>query len=214
MAGMSIPQAGGSAGRVRKGGRARRKKNNAFGLQITSLMDVLIIIVIFLLKSYGLSSMSIVQPDKLQLPVSKSIEAFGEGVVLVIAQDQITIDSEPVLQFKPNPNPPAQQVDAEGKPIPDDGSSATFELPDGVIDQSGARGIMPIYDILARKKEEFDTLASRQPDPAEAGKKWLGELFVQADKNVNYELLRQVMYTAGMAGYRTFRLTVEKQAEE
>ena len=47
----------------------------------------------------------------------------------------------------------------------------------------------------------------------EAEKKWKGDLLVQADKEVPYSLIRQVMYTAGMAGYRTFRLTVEKQAE-
>jgi len=44
-------------------------------------------------------------------------------------------------------------------------------------------------------------------------KKWTGDLLVQADKNVNYDLLRQIMYTAGLAGYRQFRLTVEKREE-
>lgn len=211
MAGVSIPTPGSSAGRVRKGGRARRRKKAAFGLQITSLMDILIIIVIFLLKSYGLSSMSIANPDKLQLPVSKTTEAFGEGIVVIVNREQILVDELPVLQFKPDPNEAAiAQAQASGQ----EGPSPSFELPDGVIDQSGARGILPIYDVLARKKEEFDTLASRSPDPEEAKKKWTGELFLQADKNVNYELLRQVMYTAGMAGYKTFRLTVEKQADE
>ena len=51
------------------------------------------------------------------------------------------------------------------------------------------------------------------PDPVEAAKKWKGELLVQADKEVPYELIRNVMYTAGMAGYKEFRLTVQKQQE-
>ncbi len=202
MGGMSLG-GGGGGGRGRNG--KRRKRPNSFALQITSLMDILMIIVVFLLKSYGLSSMSIAQEDKLELPVSKSTEMFGEGIVLVIAQDRITIDSEPVLEFLP----PTQQS-AEGKPIP------TFQLPDGAMDNSGnvgSRGILPVYDVLKRKKEEFDLLASRAPDPVEAAKKWTGDLMVQADKSVNYELIRHVMYTAGMAGFKQFRLTVEKRPE-
>lgn len=202
MGGMSLGGVGGG-GRGRNG--KRRKRPSTFALQITSLMDILMIIVVFLLKSYGLSSMSIAQEDKLELPVSKSTEMFGEGIVLVIAQDRITIDSEPVLEFLP----PTQQT-AEGKPVP------TFQLPDGAMDNSGnvgSRGILPVYDVLKRKKEEFDLLASRAPDPVEAAKKWTGDLMVQADKSVNYELIRHVMYTAGMAGFKQFRLTVEKQPE-
>lgn len=209
MAGISIPQPGGGGGR--KGGRARRRKKAAFGLQITSLMDVLIIIVIFLLKSYGLSSMSIASPDKLSLPASKSIEAFGEGIVLVVARDQVTIDEEPALQFKIDPNAPTPIPLADGTYPP--GQEPKFELPEGSMDPSGERGILPIYDILKRKKEEFDTLASRSPNPEEALKQWKGDLLVQADKNVNYDLLRQIMYTAGLAGYKQFRLTVEKKEE-
>jgi hypothetical protein len=116
MAGITIPSPGSGKGRVR--GRGRRLKRRAFGLQITSLMDVLMIIVVFLLKSYGLSSMQIAQEDKLELPVSKSTETFGEGIVLVIAQDRMTIDGEPVLEFKQS-----GKTDAEGNPIPN------FEIP-------------------------------------------------------------------------------------
>lgn len=203
MGGMSVPTPGGGGGR--RGGRGRRRKKQGFGLQITSLMDVLMIIVVFLLKSYGLSSMSIAQEDKLELPVSKSVDTFGEGIVLVVTQQRVIIDNEPVMDFVPS-----GQVGADGKEIP------TFQLPDGAMDGRGgvgSRGILPIYDVLKRKKEEFDTLASRAPDPVEAAKQWTGDLLVQADKNANYELLRHVMYTAGMAGYKQFRLTVEKQPE-
>lgn len=158
-------------------------------------MDVLVIIVIFLLKNYGLSIMQVPQEDKLELPKSKAEETFGEGVTLMISQDQILVDTETVLQFKPNEDP----------------QQPRFVLPDGSMDPDQAgRGIFAIYDVLKRKKEEFDTLASRSENPAEAAKKWTGDLLVQADKSVPYELIRNVMYTAGMAGYKQFRLTVEK----
>jgi biopolymer transport protein ExbD len=195
MSGVSIPSPGSSASGHRRG-HVRRRKQKAFGLQMTSLMDVLIIIVIFLLKSYGLSQMQVPQTDKLELPVSKAIETFGEGIVLVISKDKVTVDSEDVMQF-------------EG-----DYKENKFTIPANALDNSSSnRGIMPIYDVLKKKKEDFETLASRSPQPEEAAKKWTGELLVQADKEASYSLIRQVMFTAGMAGYRTFRLTVEKRAE-
>lgn len=181
----------------RRGGRAsRRLRNRAMSLQLTSLMDVLIIIVIFLLKSYGISSMGIVQSEKLELPVSQAPEIFGEGMNLIISQEKISIDNDVVLHFK------------------ESGGAKSFLLPDGAIDASAPeKGILPIYDILKKKKDDFDLLASRSANPEEAQKKWKGDLLVQADKSVNYDLIRKVMYTAGLAGYKQFRLTVEKQAE-
>ncbi|MGZ3694328.1 MAG: ExbD/TolR family protein [Bdellovibrionota bacterium] len=195
MSGVSIPSPGSSASGHRRG-HQRRRKAKAFGLQMTSLMDVLIIIVIFLLKSYGLSQMQVPQTDKMELPVSKAVETFGEGIVLVIAKDQVTVDSEKVLDF-------------EG-----DYKENKFKVPEAALDNgSSNRGILPIYDVLKKKKEDFDTLASRSPQPVESAKKWTGELLVQADKEAPYSLIRQVMFTAGMAGYKTFRLTVEKRPE-
>lgn len=195
MSGLTIPSPSSSASGHRRG-RARRLKQRAFSLQLTSMMDVLIIIVIFLLKSYGLSIMQVPQEDKLQLPVSKSTEVFGEGVVLMVAKDRIVVDDEPVLEFVGDYN------------------ENRFELPEGAMDAEGGGRLFAVYDILKRKKEEFDTLAARSENPEEAAKKWTGDLLVQADKEVPYEIIRRVMYTAGMAGYKQFRLTVEKQAED
>lgn len=195
MGGVSIPAPGNSASKHRRG-RGRRANKKAFGLQITSLMDVLMIVVVFLLKSYALSSMGVVQTDQLELPVSRAPDTFGEGMVLAIAQNRILLDSEPILEFTGDPK------------------EKKFIMPDGAIDTSNqGRGILPLYDKLKKKKDDFDLLASRAQDPKAAAAKWTGDILVQADKEASYDLIRQVMYTAGMAGYKQFRLTVEKQAE-
>lgn len=197
-AGISIPSPGSNRGPRRGSTRARRHRSRAFGLQLTSLMDVLMIIVVFLLKSYGISSMGIVQTDKLELPVSLAPETFGEGMALVIAKDKIVLDGADVLLF-------------EGAP-----EEKHFKLPEGTVDTSSGinnRGIVPLFDALKKKRDDYDLLASRSPNPKEAAAKWKGEILVQADKAVPYEMIRRVMYTAGAAGYKLFRLTVEKQPE-
>jgi biopolymer transport protein ExbD len=193
-----ISMAGSGSSRIaRRGSRMRRGfRRQKFTLQLTSLMDVLMIIVVFLLKSYGISSMGVVQTSNLQLPVSRAPETYGEGMALVIAKDRIMLDNEPLLQFDGDP------------------ALAKFVLPPNSIDSSsGERGILPLYDALLKKKQDYETLASRSEDPKAALQKWTGEILVQADKEVPYELVRRVMYTSGMAGYKTFRLTVEKQSE-
>lgn len=197
MSGLTLPAPGSNSRIRRRGSRMRRSlKRQAFTLQLTSLMDVLIITVVFLLKSYGISSMGIIQTSNLQLPVSKAPDTFGEGMALVISKDKIMLDSEPILQFVGDPK------------------DAKFNLPDGAIDNSSAeRGILPLYDALLKKKQDYETLASRSADPKAALAKWTGEILVQADKAAPYELIRRVMFTAGMAQYKIFRLTVEKQAQ-
>lgn len=148
------------------------------------------IIVVFLLKSYGISSMGVHQTDKLELPVSMAPETFGEGLVVIVSKAKIIIDDQPILEFQGNPD--------EGK----------FELPN---DQVGSEtSIMAVFDALKAHKDNFDLLASRSPNPEEAMKQWTGDIFVQADKAVPYELLRKIMYTAGLVGYKRFRLTVQK----
>lgn len=194
MSGISI-QAAGSARRGRRGSRIRRRSQKAMTLQLTSLMDVLMIMVVFLLKSYGISSMNISQTDKLHLPVSRAPETFGEGLALIVAQDRILVDSDEVLRFENN------------------GDDKKFILPEGSVNANDSRGILPLYDALKKKKDDFELLASRAPDPEAALKQWKGEVMIQADKEVPYELLRRVMYTAGALGYQVFRLTVEKQPE-
>jgi len=193
-AGLNISGPKSSGGARRGSTRVRRRKPHAFGLQLTSLMDVLMIIVVFLLKSYGISSMGIAQSDKIELPVSLAPELYGEGMSLVIAKDKITLDSEVVLTF-------------EGTP-----EEKKFLLPSGSVTASSDKGVLPLYDLLKKKKDDFDLLASRAPDPKAAATRWTGDLLVQADKDVPYDLIRRVMYTAGIAGYKQFRLTVEKQA--
>lgn len=184
----------------------RRKRRHTvkkkFGLQLTSLMDALMIIVVFLLKSYGISAMGVVHTDNLQLPYSTAPETVGEGLVVIVARDKIYIDNEPVLEFQ-------VEVDEEGNVIESD--DPKFLLPDSEV--GSAMSILPVFDALKKKRDDFEVLASRTDNPEEALKKWTGDIMIQADKKVPYELLRKVMYTAGLVGFKRFRLTVEKLVE-
>ena len=176
--------------------RRRHTLKKSFGLQLTSMMDALMIIVVFLLKSYGIAAMGVIQTDNLELPASTAPETVGEGFVVIIAKDRIYVDNEVVLEFAYDP---------------ESGENSNFLLPDA--QDGSAISILPVFDALKKKRDEFEFLASRYEDPQAALKKWSGDLMIQADKTVPYELLRKVMYTAGLVGFKRFRLTVQKFVE-
>ena len=67
-------------------------------LNITAMLDIMTIILVFLLKSLGESSASIPQSDDLRLP--KSIirtQPSEEGVVLTVSKTQILVGDDRVL---------------------------------------------------------------------------------------------------------------------
>lgn len=175
----------------------RRMVKKSFELQLTSLMDALMIIVVFLLKSYGLSAMGVPHTPNLEVPQSTAPETVGESMVLIVAKDKIYLEDDVILEFAGF--------------VADDPSTHKFILPDA--QDGSALSILPVFDALKKKKDDFETLASRSENPEEALKKWSGDLMIQADKIVPYELLRKVMYTAGLVGFKRFRLTVAKKPE-
>src|SRR6478609_4614014 len=67
-------------------------------LNITAMLDIMTIILVFLLKSLGESSASVPQSDELQLPVSIVKTPPGqEGVLVTISKSQIIVGDAKVL---------------------------------------------------------------------------------------------------------------------
>ena len=73
--------------------RARRgREETPEPLAITSLMDAMVIILCFLLKSYASDPVNIQQSDVLELPMSVSKEPLERAVVIAITADAILVD--------------------------------------------------------------------------------------------------------------------------
>ena len=79
--------------------RGRKKINGAFELQLTSMMDVLIIIVVFLLKSYATSTNTFTTVPGLTLPLSKSLDSPPDSLQVIITPESITFENEKILEF-------------------------------------------------------------------------------------------------------------------
>ena len=156
---------------------------------------MLVIIVVFLLKSYSTNAVNFAASSKIQLPVSSAQEIPADGAHIVIDPDSISFDNEKVLNFT-------------SLPQENDPSTGYTFAPAHLAD--GGHRIVPLYDALVRNREKAELLLSKAvwKDAQGQVKKptFQGTLIIQADKTVKYELLQKVMYTGGAAGFKVFKL--------
>lgn len=163
--------------------KTRRKENSS--LNITSLMDVMTIILVFLLKSYSTEDVSVAASEFLTLPVSTAQTAPKLAVNVVISQRDILVDGQVVLTIEPS---------ADG----------SWQIPEAEKRQS----LIPkLYDKLNEKAEVAKSLGDRTGSEDLAFK---GQVLLQVDKELPFSVIRDVMYTAGQAQFGEFRFVVLK----
>lgn len=76
----------------------RPKKLREAGLNITSMMDMFTIVLVFLLKNFEAEGNLLTQADNLKLPTSVSKKTVKEiSLTVVVDGEQILVDSKPVL---------------------------------------------------------------------------------------------------------------------
>lgn len=187
-------------GRSIRDRRRRGRLGHGFELQLTSLMDILVILVVFLLKSYQTSLNDFAPVPGIQLPVSVSPDVPLDSLYVIITPEAITFENARVLEF------PASDLSSEG-PV-------KYVFRKGELDDGGRR-IRPLYDALVVARDKSEQLRSKsQARDAEGNPlPFDGILAIQADKRVDYETVRKIMYTAATAGFKTFRFLAMKKEE-
>lgn len=178
---------------IRKGLRRRRKKERdqeeeavTSELNITAMMDMMTILLVFLLKSFGSNSANITLNDELQLPQSTSSLKMDELIALTITTKQILVGDKAV-------------VDLEMVPGPDGTPQAV--IPASALDNAG-KGML-VVPVDARLKEEIEKL--RKIEQFNPSYQFKSQLSIIADGNTPYDVLTKVLYTAGkneMDGYK------------
>ncbi len=74
-------------------GRSRRKKQPLMEVDITSLLDILVILLVFLLKNYNASGVVLNVPKGVTLPKSESITLSSPGTMVQVSKEKIWVDS-------------------------------------------------------------------------------------------------------------------------
>src|SRR5437868_4489838 len=79
--------------------RNRKRISKDFELPLTSMMDVLIIILVFLLKSYAAATNNFATIPGMKLPISASQEVPPDSLQVIITPEAMTFESEKILEF-------------------------------------------------------------------------------------------------------------------
>lgn len=91
-----------------------KRKENVFDIDITSLLDILTIMLVFLLQSYNSSGVIINVPKEIELPRSSSETLNNFGVNIQVSKTQIWVDDSEVVNSE---LPQEQMYDEEGRRI-------------------------------------------------------------------------------------------------
>jgi biopolymer transport protein ExbD len=179
--------------------RGRKKLHKDFELQLTSMMDILVIILVFLLKSYSTSTNSFSSVPGIKLPISKTQDLPPDSLDLIVTPEAITFENVHVVEF-------VQTADTLN------GGQPSYAFKPEDLDEKNMR-IARLYDALTKAREKAELLRAKSPARDAQGNPlpFDGILAIQADKRVKYDTLRKIMYTAGAAQFRTFRLLATRQ---
>ena len=156
-------------------------------LNITAMLDIMTIILVFLLKTLGESSASVPQSRDLMLPKSIiATQPAQDGVRVTISKSQIMVGNDKVLDL-PNPQSLAQSgVEARHK-------------------RGGANSlyIVPLGNALASARQIDRALReAKGQDPSSS------EAIIIADGTIPYRLFAEVLFTLGQNEFGKFHLMV------
>src|SRR5262245_3502371 len=164
---------------LRKAKRKNAREPEIDFLNITAMLDLMTIILVFLLKSLASSAGAIPQSDDLRLPASVMTgEPAEEGVLVVVSKTQILVgeDSTPVVSLAPREQLAVSGVEARYKR---GGPNDMF--------------IAPLGDTLQRARDiDKAVRLAKGLNPA-------SEAIVVVDKTTPYRLLIEVLFTLGQS---------------
>lgn len=160
--------------RLRRHQRHYRAKDRVPKVKMTSMMDILTVLLLFLLKSFVVDP-GIVPPPDVTLPTSSSDETPEVELVVAISRDAILVGDRPVITV-----------------------ANALAGDDLLIEELEAE--------LGAELGRMDDLDARRGDDVREG-----EVTIQGDRDLEFQLLQRVMYTCSMAGFSRMSLAVVRE---
>ena len=153
------------------------------GVNLTAFMDVMIVLIFFLVKSFSVSSTNLSPPKDIKLPKVVEGKEAEEALVVSLSKNEVRADYKPIMQL----------------------NNGDFTISD--IDQDG-RTLKPLYNFLA--KENTKRLALYQ-GMGNLSLLPPGKILIQADRQLPFKTVKYLLYTAAKSGYSDYNFVVVKQ---
>ncbi|HLG20932.1 MAG TPA: biopolymer transporter ExbD [Bdellovibrionota bacterium] len=177
--------------------RLKKRRGKTFNpvqireLNLVAMMDMLTLILVFLLKSYSVSAMSIPVGEEINIPKSTNLMSPGEAVKLTVTKiggetaGIIAVDEKKVMELST----------AALTKMENSARQRNFLIPE-------------LHKELKQKADAIKQMATINPSV-----KFEGKILVIADKELPYWLVTEVLFTAAEAQFEQYKLVAlaEKQ---
>jgi biopolymer transport protein ExbD len=153
-------------------------------LNITPMMDMMTILLVFLLKQFSVEQAAASMSEGLQLPTSTIEQQRPLAVNVTVTQNAVLVEGDAVAVVRSGAVDPS-------------------------VKRDGANGyyITPLVDTLNKHGNCLKKIA------AMGGTQFDGTAMILIDKNTPYRLLTEVLYSAGQAEFRNYHLVVIKKSQ-
>jgi biopolymer transport protein ExbD len=152
------------------------KKSGYAELNLTSMVDMLTILVVFLLQTFSASGELLTVQKNIVLPEAQNFTDLEQAPIIAVSKDSVTLDGRPVAD--------AGELNAE--------NTADWK-------------ITKLHDELVTLKNNYKLL-----HPSDEFK---GMVIVQADRNVDFKVVKKVMYSCSMAGYQNVNFAIQQKGK-
>lgn len=151
------------------------KKSGYAELNLTSMVDMLTILVVFLLQTFSASGELLTVSKNIQLPEAVNFKDLEQAPIIAVSRDSVTLNGDPKAD--------SQELIRE--------NTVDWKIPQ-------------LHDDLVVLKNNFKLL---HPNPED----FKGLVIVQADKNIDFKVIKKVMYTCAVAGYSNVNFAVQSR---
>lgn len=184
-------------GKRNRHGRMTSTKRNAVAvLQLTAMVDMFTVLVVFLLQNYATTNQILPLEDSVALPKAASVKELKPSNVIVVSNDGVRVNNANI---------------------------ATFELVKSAEDWMIPGLKEKIEQLIREGEEKKKTLGAQLRQAVSDAKQTQGpsedevddfrKITIQADKAIDFLSVKKVMYTATEAGIYEINFAVIKRPD-
>ena len=164
----------------------QNKRNVVAVLQLTAMVDMFTVLVVFLLQNYASTNQILPMDDKIALPQATSVKELKPSFVVVLSKDALSFNETKVGTFK------------EVKASQDWLIVSLLESVKSAIDELN---------------QEKKSVSKKSADGADAVPMQY-KMTLQADKDIDFLSIKKVLYTLTEAGVQEVNFAVIKVKQE
>jgi len=165
-------------------GGSHGSKSVFASLQLTPMIDMFIVVLIFLLMTFSATGEILFVSKDIKLPFAEKVDKLDRAPVIAISY--------------PEDDPSGGVVTLDGSEV-----STAREL---LEDDSPDWKIAKLTEQLEVKKHNWKLTNPDRQFPA--------EVIVQSDQNVDFKIIKKVMYSCGLAGYSNVHFAVSEKVQD